>query len=120
MKSSSSEDSPRESPLAHRKYPRKFRVLSLVLLAVFFGCYPILSWFGGYFPSQSGRLRWNYGLSVTDIRIWHPYGLYWQPYTSSRGEETSKGDLLGYLYSPLIRFDRAFVHPTEYYFPPDG
>lgn len=109
----------------NRNFERRMRrrawfSFSIFLIAVYLCSYTVLSFLGSYVPAHSGHLRWDFGLSVTDIRIWHPYAAHWQSYSNSKGEKTTKGDLLGYLYSPLILIDRALIHPTEYYFPTDG
>lgn len=90
--------------------------VSTYLIAGYLIVYAILSGMGRYYPAQSGRMRWSSGLSVTDMQIWQPSAARWRPYTNSDGIQTSKGNALGYLFSPLIRFDRAVFHPTEYYF----
>jgi hypothetical protein len=61
-------------------------------------------------------MRYDFGLSVSDVSIWHPAGVYWEPFVDVRGNETSRGTNLGYFYSPLIRLDRRFVHPTKQLF----
>lgn len=90
-------------------------VIGLMLIA-YPGSYIALSAAGGYYFSQSGRTRYAFGLSVSDVSVWHPAGVYWEPFVDSRGDETSRGTELGYFYSPLIRIDRTFVHPTEQLF----
>lgn len=87
----------------------------LVLLA-YLGSYVAVSSAGGYDFSQSGRMRYGFGLSVSDVSIWHPAGVWWEPYVDVRGNGTSRGTILGYFYSPLIRLDRRYVHPTEQLF----
>ena len=97
---------------ARRKIRRYlFTVLTAVLLYV--GSYCCLSVSGEYYFGQSGRVRYGFGLSFSDISIWHPRFLQWQRFTSVGGEETTRGNILGYIYCPLIEFDRWLVHPTE-------
>mgnify|MGYP000745972921 CR=1 FL=1 len=93
----------------------KRRYLFALLLAglLYVGSYCSLSACGEYCFSQSGRVRYSFGLSISDISIWHPRFLQWQRFTTVRGEKTTRGNFLGYAYSPLIAIDRSFVHPTE-------
>ena len=111
------------NPLGERKLesaamraPRKIRRYSLAALGVvlfYVGSYCCLSASGGYCFGQSGRVRYGFGLSVSDISIWHPKFLYWQRFTNVRGAKTTHGNILGYVYCPLIALDRWLVHPTE-------
>jgi hypothetical protein len=52
-------------------------------------------------------------MAVLDQNTWIPRGVHWEPFVTSKGEETSRGTVLGYFYSPLIRIDRAIVHPSS-------
>lgn len=98
------------------KAPRKVRRYLLALLAVFVlyvGSYCWLSADGRYYFAQSGRVRNGVGLSVSDIAMWHPKYLRWEWVTNVRGEQTSRGNMLGYVFCPTIILDRWLVHPTE-------
>lgn len=94
-----------------RRIKRIFIVCGALLL-LYIASYVVLSAMGSYRWSQSGRLRYSFGLSVTDIEIWSPRGMTWEPFRNIYGADTTRGDLLGYLYSPLIALDRAWLHPT--------
>ena len=85
-------------------------------LAAYVGSYVAMSAAGEYQASQTGRLRWFGGLSVTDVYHWQPAFAWWEPFRDIRGDDTSRGDLLGYFYSPLIRIDRAWRHPSHHIF----
>ena len=50
-----------------------------------------------------------------DQGLWHAKGVFWQPFRTVEGQDTYQATYLGYFYSPLIRLDRAFVHPTNNY-----
>ena len=83
-------------------------------MLAYVGSYVAFSARGGYHASQTGKLRYSFGLSVTDVWHWQPRFMSWEPFRDVGGNDTSRGDLLGYLYSPLIRVDRAWRHPSQY------
>lgn len=82
------------------------------LFLVYVGSYCIMSALGAYMPSQSGLVRFHSGLSATDIHVWFPRLSYGQLYVNVNGKCTFRGNILGYVYAPLILFDQAFVHKT--------
>ena len=84
----------------------------IFLFLIYVGSYCIMSALGTYMPSQSGLVRYNSGLSMTDIHIWYPKLSYGQLYIDVNGKRTFRGNILGYVYAPLILFDQAFVHKT--------
>lgn len=87
------------------------------LLVLYIGTYIALSASGEYRASQTGRLRWlPGGLSVTDVEHWQPAHAEWAPFRDVNERDTIRGNLLGFLYSPLIRIDRAWCHPSHYAF----
>jgi hypothetical protein len=92
---------------------------SLALLAIFV-LYVIsycgLSACGRHEFSQSGRIRYAFGLSVSDVSMWQPRFIRWQRFTDVRGNESSRGNFLGYFYCPMITLDRWLVHPSEQLF----
>lgn len=75
---------------------------------------------GHYHWLQSGHLRYGGGLSVTDRVIWNPRCMWWEPFRDVSGKDTTRGNSLGYLYSPLLCLDRQWLHPTEILFDNDG
>ena len=85
-------------------------------MLVYVGSYGALSAAGDYRASQTGKLRYSFGLSVTDVHHWQPRFMGWEPFRDVSGKDTSRGDLLGYFYSPLIRLDRAWCHPSQFIF----
>ncbi len=85
-------------------------------LLLYLGSYAALSTAGEYRASQTGRLRYFGGLSVTDVYHWQPAFAEWEPFRDVTGRETSRGDLLGYLYSPLIRIARGWRRSSQYWF----
>ena len=99
-------------PRRRRRVVRVF-VAATALAILYVGSYAILSVRGEYVWSQTGKLRYNFGLSVTDIVIWDPAAAHWEPFRDIHGNDTSRGELVGYFYSPLIRLDRKWWHPSH-------
>lgn len=97
---------------------KKKALLSVVALPLIYcATYVALSAFGGHVFSQSGELRYDGGLSVSDIVVWQPYGCWYQhKLRRSSGEYGSRGNKLGYFFSPLIRIDREYMHPGKQLF----
>lgn len=91
----------------------RFKKTSLMLLA-YVGSYTYMSAGGAYCFSQSGQIRYTSGLSVSDVSIWHPRFLYWEPFQDIQGNSAIRGSTLGYYYSPLMAIDRYWLHPTQH------
>ncbi len=91
-------------------------VIAACLLLAYVGSYVPFSAVGDYRASQTGKLRYFNGLSVTDVYHWQPRFMWWEPFHDVYGKDTSRGDPLGYFYSPLIRIDRAWRHPSQHLF----
>ena len=90
--------------------PRRVRrvVLALVLLLLLYVVsFALNTYSGGYWdrPERDGHDRYSFGLSMSTAVLWQPRFGYWTPFRS---------DWLGTFYSPLIRLDRKFLHPTRY------
>src|SRR5258706_7291802 len=98
-----------------RRISKRFRVLLAVgaLLVIYVCSYLILSAQGGWQWSQTGKLRYGFGFAVSDVERWFPAWAHWEPFIDVYGDDTSRGDLQGYIYSPLIRLDRAWMHPDR-------
>jgi hypothetical protein len=77
---------------------------------VYIGSYVILSARGNWYWSQTGKLRYSFRLAVTDVERWQPAWARWEPFRDINGDDTSRGNLQGFFYSPLIRLNRAWVH----------
>ncbi len=96
---------------------RTFRwVVSVVafLVLAYVVSYCVLSLLGGYYYNQSGEVRYSGGLAATDLVMYQPRFLGWQPrFRRVDGTYTSRGNTLGYFYSPMIYLDRRFVHRTR-------
>ena len=90
-------------------------------LLIYLVSYIPLSLAGGYYWSQTGDRRWNYGLAVSDIIVWEPAWCRYQwCFLNIKRERVSRGNSLGYFYSPLILLDRALFHPTTRIMDKDG
>ena len=96
-----------------RSKRRRRTVWISALLIVYVASYAVMSALGGWHWSQTGKLRYGFGFPVTDVIRWKPAGLTWEPFRNVAGDDTSRGNPQGYLYSPLIRIDRAWFHPDR-------
>jgi hypothetical protein len=84
-----------------------------MMLVLYVTTYAILSGYGKYVWSQSGRLRWGGGFAVTDCVLWQPLGAHGQRYRHVDGTVGFRGNGLGFLFYPLILADQACIHPTR-------
>jgi hypothetical protein len=95
----------------------KSKAIPIVLVALaglYIATYAILSMMGGYRFDQSGLVRYGGALSASDLEMWHPWGAWFQAdFVDVEGKTTSRGNAVGYLFSPLIRVDRALIHKTK-------
>jgi hypothetical protein len=91
-------------------------VVILLIVGSYVGPYVFLSAAGKYWPSPSGKLRYDFGLAVTDRALWEPKGMYLSRRQTIRGETITQGNFWGYFYEPMILLDRAYWHPTVDYF----
>jgi hypothetical protein len=85
----------------------------MALATAYLGSYAVLSANGNWNWSQTGNKRYASGLAVSDVERWHPAYARWERYTSVDGSARSRGNIIGYIFSPLIRLDRAFWHPDK-------
>jgi hypothetical protein len=99
-------------PRRRKRIVRLF-VAAAVLAVLYVGSYVVLAVRGGYYWSQSGKTRYVSGMSASDVEIWQPDVAWWEPFRDIHGNDTSRGNLLGFVYSPLIRLDRHWFHPTH-------
>jgi hypothetical protein len=90
--------------------------IAVVIIAVYLGSYVILSLCGGYVLTQSGLLRYGFGLSVSDIQQWQPRFAFCQRFRQVDEHWTLRANFLGYVFAPLILCDQAFVHKTVHLF----
>lgn len=98
-----------------KKFKRSLLALG-ALLILYVGSCICLSAAGEYRFSQTGKRRYTFGLSMTDVIHWYPKWLYWEPFRNVYDVDTIRGNFLGYVYSPLIRIDRAWFHPSNHFF----
>lgn len=86
--------------------------MGLALLALYIATYCALSALGKYQFTPSGRIRFG-DLAISDLQIWQPKSIWFQAdFLDIRGETISRGNFLGYFFSPLISLDRLWVHKT--------
>lgn len=99
----------------NRRYFTKKRVLFFIvaIFIAYVSSYCILSINGSYYLTQSGQIRYNTGLSVTDIEQWQPKYARCQLFRDINGRLVLRGNALGYFYSPLILLDQKLIHPTK-------
>lgn len=94
----------------------------LVLLYV--AVYVVLSAFGGWGWGATGKFRFHFrhsiGFAMPDCYIWQPFIGDCQLFTDVSGENTLRGDNIGYFFAPLILLDQRFIHRTIYCISPDG
>jgi hypothetical protein len=88
-----------------------------IVIALYVGSYLPLSATGDWYYSQTGDHRYGFGLAMSDIIRWQPRWASWEPFRDVEGHRTSRGNPLGYLYSPLIRLDRKWFHQDRDIFP---
>jgi hypothetical protein len=91
--------------------------LAFASLLVYIMVYGVLSAFGSYTPSQSGKIRYPMGLSITDVEVWRPPLVRLKIYKDSNGIIQTSTNFLGWMFLPLELLDRRYWHPTKSYFP---
>jgi hypothetical protein len=79
---------------------RRIGFFSVILLLSYLGSYLALAANGGWYWSQTGKLRYSFGFSVTDVERWFPAWAHWEPFCDIHGEEISRGDLQGFFVRP--------------------
>ncbi len=80
-------------------------------------CYALLSLLGQWQMVTSGERRYSKtGLGVIDTQEWQPKGLLFRRWKGTDDKMRTEGNLCGYVYLPLIFFDRACVHRTVKFF----
>jgi len=72
---------------------------------------------GDYIWTQSGELRWNFGLSATDVAQWKPRFAFAQKFRNIHGKYIYRSDILGTIYLPLILLDQKYLHKTVRFIP---
>jgi hypothetical protein len=106
------EEAPGVAKMMRRVRLRRVALAFALLGVLYVGTYLWNRGSGGYwiYPERDGRDRWSFGLSMHTAILWQPRFGYWSPY---------KADFLGMLYSPMIRMDRAYFHPSHYVSDPE-
>lgn len=81
--------------------------------------YLVLSLTGGYTFTQSGQVRYGFGLSVSDLQQWQPRFAFCQRFRQVDGSWTLRANFLGYVFAPMILLDQTLVHRTVRLFDPE-
>lgn len=95
-----------------RSFLKKKLSIALGVLSVYVLVYVVLSMSGGYVFTQSGQVRYDFGLSVSDIQQWQPRFAFCQRFRKLDGSWTLRANYPGYCFAPLILLDQALVHQT--------
>lgn len=95
------------------KRKQKVTIVLWSVLALYAVSYVVLSLAGNYsgYLSISGKVRYESGLAVPDVREWEPYGVF----KSNRGY-----NFLGLIYAPLVDLDQRFWHKAVDVFSDEG
>ena len=97
-----------------KKFSRNKIFLSFVgIIACYIISYLPFSLNGRYVWTQSGEVRYSFGLSVTDLEQWQPKWARCQVFRDISGRLVLRGNILGYFYTPLILIDQKYIHPTK-------
>jgi hypothetical protein len=93
---------------------QKIKFWICIVLGVYFGSYLMLSLFGRYQDNMASLEKIHMGcLCISDRDEWQPKSII---VTSFPGNQSSLlASPLGYLYLPIVFFDRVSFHPTHYY-----
>jgi hypothetical protein len=85
-------------------------ILAAAAVVVYVAAYTVLSIRGGYVQVASGATRLSYGFAVSDMFVWQPSPGVGYHFRDASGHDEWMGDLLGWLFRPLIEMDQRFVH----------
>jgi peptidoglycan/LPS O-acetylase OafA/YrhL len=102
----------------HTRTQRRLKI-ALGIIVLYIVVYAVLSLGGEYIFTQSGQVRYNFGLSVSDLQQWQPRFVYCQRFLQVDGSWTLRANFLGFIFSPLVLFDQTFVHKTVRLFDPE-
>ena len=99
-----------------QKYKKNILRLKIILVFLFLyiGSYAIFSYFGSYLPTQSGTVRYDFGLAVTDVQQWQPKFIYGHLFRTIDEKLTYHGNTMGIVYAPLVILDQKYIHRTQY------
>ena len=105
-----------------RSTSRQIALCIGLALGAYLCSYIALSVHGGWSFAQSGEVRYGQTrFAASDLLVWTPCPCWYQRnHRFVTGEYGSRGNMLGYFYSPLILMDRAFVHRTRQLFEPES
>jgi len=95
---------------------KRISIVMLSALAAYVVSYVILSLCGAYEFGQSGKMRYSFGLSVSDIEQWQPRFVHCRIFQQVDGTTTLQANPLGYVFAPAILLDQKLFHPTKWIF----
>jgi len=99
------------------KLKRSIQIAALSA-AIYLIAYVVLSHYGAYMLTQSGEVRWGFGLSASDIEQWQPRFVLCQRFHNIDGGTSLRANPLGYIFAPLVLLDQSFVHKTAHLIDP--
>jgi len=94
----------------------RISIVMLSALAAYVVSYVILSLCGAYEFGQSGKMRYSFGLSVSDIEQWQPRFVRCRIFQQVDGTRTLQANPLGYVFAPAILLDQKLFHRTKWIF----
>jgi hypothetical protein len=94
---------------------KKKNTIYILTIIIYLCSYTILSICGEYQITMSGENRYLVGLAMMDMYKWTPYGVVCEIYRGPNGSKGIRGlNFLGALYSPVVWFDRKYIHKSVY------
>lgn len=97
------------------KINKRLIIIAVILvLTLYIGIYCALSSMGDYRLDQSGKVRFGDRFAMSDLRMWHPKFAWFQNgFEDVSGKISTRGDICGYIFSPMIILDRTLIHKTD-------
>lgn len=83
-----------------------------ILVGIYLFMYIIFCMYGQYSPTQSGKTRYQNGLSITDVEVWQPRFIVGQLFYDIDGKLKFRGNTMGYIYAPVLLIDQKHIHKT--------
>ena len=109
------------NPVNYLNKKQRIALCIVTIVILYFGSYAILSTSGEYKITMSGEHRYLAGLAMMDMYKWTPRGVKCEIYRGPSGRKEIRGlNFLGALYSPLVWFDRKYIHRNTYMFEVDS
>ena len=90
----------------------KWKTAITFFIGIYLLSYACLSLLGGWRLQETGQSCVGMMLMPDEI-VWKPACCWFQPEFDTGSGTTTRGDLLGFLYAPLIFLDQRFVHRSR-------